>query len=43
MRGPDMRKPGLDAASAFFIGGIFVAICIVAAYFLIDLALKAVD
>lgn len=39
----DMRKPRLDAASAFFFGAIFLAACIIAAYFLVDLAIKAVD
>lgn len=39
----EMRKPRADAASAIFFAGIFVAICIAAAYFLIDLAIKAVD
>jgi hypothetical protein len=38
-----MRKPSLDAASAVFAVAVFAIACIVGVYFLIDLALKAVD
>jgi hypothetical protein len=38
-----LRKPNLDAASAVFFVGIFVTACIIGAFLLIDLAIKAVD
>ena len=38
-----MRKPSLDAASAVFAVSVFAVACIVGAYLLIELAIKAVD
>jgi hypothetical protein len=35
-----LRKPNLDAASAFFFGAIFMAACIIGAFLLIELAVK---